>query len=206
MLSIKVALPYYNITLRYDRHNLRQDRCENRNTACRGESVLLETFFQALVINDSVLLLWEANDGGCDLTTGFISVAVRSDIGLWPSLTRIRGRTHWAQNTLEEWSGRRQELYRTTYNTHRRKTSTPQTGFEPKMTACERPQTQPDSTMPLRLEIKGITFTYKYCSFITFWKTHIQVLLTFQNVTAEGARNPYLSKFIQNKLDDRTTD
>lgn len=94
-----------------------------------------------------------------------------------------------------------QELYLATYNTHRRQTSMPQTGFEPKMTACQRPHTQPESMMPLQSEIQGITFTYKYFSFIVFWNTHIQVVLQFQNVTAEDARNPYISNFIQNKLD-----
>lgn len=57
------------------------------------------------------------------------------------------------------------------------------------MTARERPQTQPESTMPLQSEIKSITFTYNYCSVITFWKTYIQDM-PFQNVTAEDARNP----------------
>ena len=80
----------------------------------------------------------------------------------------------------------------------------PQAGFEPRKTACERPQTQPDCTMSLQSEIKGITFTYKYCSLITFWKTHVQILLPFQNVTAEDACNPYLPKFMRNKLEDGT--
>jgi hypothetical protein len=82
----------------------------------------------------------------------------------------------------------------------------PQAGFEPKMTVCEQPQTQPEPARSLPSESKGITFTYKYCSVITLRKiAHIQVLLLYQNVTAEGARNPYLSKILQNKLDDRTT-
>jgi hypothetical protein len=55
--AVKVALPYYSIKLEYDRSNLRQDHCENRNTACCGESVLLEAFILALDIIGSVLLL-----------------------------------------------------------------------------------------------------------------------------------------------------
>ena len=42
---------------------------------------------------------------------------------------------------LDEWSARRRDLYLTTHNTHNRQTSMPQVGFEPTISAGERPQT-----------------------------------------------------------------
>ena len=45
-----------------------QDHCDDRVTGCRGESVLRATFFQALCITGSVLLLLEANDEDSEST------------------------------------------------------------------------------------------------------------------------------------------
>ena len=42
---------------------------------------------------------------------------------------------------LDVWSVRRRDLYLTTHNTHNRQTSMPPVGFEPTISACERPQT-----------------------------------------------------------------
>ena len=42
---------------------------------------------------------------------------------------------------LDEWSARRRDLYLTTHNTHNRQTSMPPVGFEPTISAGERPQT-----------------------------------------------------------------
>ena len=42
---------------------------------------------------------------------------------------------------LDDWSARRRDLYLTTHNTHNRQTSMPPVGFEPKISAGERPQT-----------------------------------------------------------------
>jgi len=41
---------------------------------------------------------------------------------------------------LDEWSARRRDLYLTTHNTHNRQTSMPPVGFEPTISAGERPQ------------------------------------------------------------------
>jgi hypothetical protein len=46
------------------------------------------------------------------------------------------GRTH-----LDEWSIRRRDIYLTTHNTHNRQTSMPPLGFEPTISAGERPKT-----------------------------------------------------------------
>ena len=42
---------------------------------------------------------------------------------------------------LDEWSARRRDLYLTTHNTYNRQTSMQQVGFEPTISAAERPQT-----------------------------------------------------------------
>ena len=41
---------------------------------------------------------------------------------------------------LDEWSARRRDLYLTTHDTHNRQISMPSVGFEPKISAGERPQ------------------------------------------------------------------
>ena len=43
--------------------------------------------------------------------------------------------------SLDEWSARRIDLCLTTHNTHNRQTSMPSAGFEPTISAGERPQT-----------------------------------------------------------------
>jgi hypothetical protein len=42
---------------------------------------------------------------------------------------------------LDERSAHRRDLYLTTHNIHKRQTSMPLVGFEPTISACERPQT-----------------------------------------------------------------
>jgi len=42
---------------------------------------------------------------------------------------------------LDEWSARRRDLYLTTHNTYNRQTSMPPAGFEPTVSAGERPRT-----------------------------------------------------------------
>ena len=57
-------------------------------------------------------------------------------------------RTTVSRTPLDEWSAPRRELYLTTHNTHNRQTSKPPMGFEPTISADERPQT-------LRLRPRG---------------------------------------------------
>jgi hypothetical protein len=45
------------------------------------------------------------------------------------------------RTSLDKWSDRRRDLFLTTHNTHNRQTSMPPVGFEPKISAGERPQT-----------------------------------------------------------------
>jgi len=61
------------------------------------------------------------------------------------SFTRLldytQRRTTIGRTTLDEWSARRRDLYLTTHNTHNRNTSMSPVGFEPTISAGERPQT-----------------------------------------------------------------
>ena len=50
-------------------------------------------------------------------------------------------RTTVGRIPLDEWSARRRDLYLTTHNTHNRQTSMPPVGFDPTISAGERPQT-----------------------------------------------------------------
>ena len=55
-------------------------------------------------------------------------------------LNHTQRRITVGRNPLDEWSARRRDLYLTTHNTHNRKTSMPPVGFEPTISAGERPQ------------------------------------------------------------------
>ena len=61
------------------------------------------------------------------------------------SFLRFLDHTQWhttvGRTPLDEWSARRRDLYLTTHNTHNRQTSMSPVGFEPTISAGERPQT-----------------------------------------------------------------
>ena len=61
--------------------------------------------------------------------------------GLTRILDHTQRRITVDRTPLDERSARRRELYLTTQNTHNRKTSIPPVGFEPTVSAGERPQT-----------------------------------------------------------------
>jgi hypothetical protein len=56
-------------------------------------------------------------------------------------LDHIQRRTTFGSTPLDEWSARRRDLCLTTHNNRSRQTSMPSVGFEPKISAGERPQT-----------------------------------------------------------------
>ena len=56
-------------------------------------------------------------------------------------LDHTQRRTTFGRTPLDEWSARRRDLYLTTHNAHNRQTSMPPVGFEPTISAGERPQT-----------------------------------------------------------------
>ena len=56
-------------------------------------------------------------------------------------LDHTKPRITVGRTTLDEWSAHSRDLYLTTHNTHDRQTSMPPVGFEPTISAVERPQT-----------------------------------------------------------------
>ena len=56
-------------------------------------------------------------------------------------LDHTKRRITVGRTPLVEWSARRRDFYLTTHNTHNRQTSMPPVGFEPTISAGERPQT-----------------------------------------------------------------
>jgi len=56
-------------------------------------------------------------------------------------LDHTKQRTAVGGTPLDEWSARRTDTYLTTHNTHNKHTSMSPAGFEPKISAGERPQT-----------------------------------------------------------------
>ena len=56
-------------------------------------------------------------------------------------LDHTQRRTTVGRTPLDEWSSRRRDLYLTTHNNYNRQTSMPTVGFEPTISAGERPQT-----------------------------------------------------------------
>ena len=55
-------------------------------------------------------------------------------------LDHTQRRSTVRRTPLDEWSARRRDLYLTTHDTHNRQISMPPVGFEPKISAGERPQ------------------------------------------------------------------
>ena len=55
-------------------------------------------------------------------------------------LDHTQRRSTVGRTPLDEWSARRKDLYLTTHDTHNRQISMPPVGFEPKISAGERPQ------------------------------------------------------------------
>ena len=70
----------------------------------------------------------------CDPTRVMASLFLRF-------LDHTQRRSTVGRTPLDEWSARRRDLYLTTQNTHNRQTSMPPVGFEPTISAGERPQT-----------------------------------------------------------------
>ena len=59
----------------------------------------------------------------------------------WCFLDHTQRRTTVGRTPLDEWSARPRDLYLTTHNNHNRQTPMPLVGFEPTISAGERPQT-----------------------------------------------------------------
>ena len=106
-------------------------RCDDSSLPVSGASSKLEkhTNFTA--------------EGGVVVAVVFVVTAPRCAMAT--SFTTFLDRTQLRiavdRTPLDEWSARRRDLYLTTHNTHSRQTSMPPVGFEPTISAGERPQT-----------------------------------------------------------------
>ena len=108
-------------------------------------------------------------------------------------LDHTQRRTTVGRTTLEKWSARRRDLYLTTRNTHNRQTSTPPVGFEPTISAGERPQTYAldraaTGTGKVFLHIIG---KYNSCSSLKYW-TDIQPNITTEKLNSSTNLGEYL--------------
>jgi hypothetical protein len=97
-------------------------------------------------------------------------------------LDHTQRRTTVGRTTLNKWPARRRDLYLTTHNTHNRQTSLPPVGFEPTISAGERPL-GPAIWYTYQLQlgwnpvaVVQYTFTHKYSYQRTL--SHINVKLT----------------------------
>ena len=79
-------------------------------------------------------------------------------------LDHTQRRTTVGRTPLDEWSARRRDLYLTTHNTHNRQSFMPPVGFEPTISAGERPQ-----TYALDHAATGIGFMQFYSAIIKFF-------------------------------------
>ena len=101
-------------------------------------------------------------------------------------LDHIQRRTTVGRTPLDEWSARRRNLYLTTHNTHNRQTSMPPVGFEPTISAGERPQTYALDRVATEIGI------YEYYAFANvkykgIWKKNRE-----QQGISKRYDNPYL--------------
>ena len=76
-------------------------------------------------------------------------------------LDHTRRGTTVGRTPLDEWSARRRDLYLTTHDAHNRQISMPPVGFEPTISAGERPQAEPKNH-----SIKFNFIVLKLCQFL----------------------------------------
>jgi hypothetical protein len=83
-------------------------------------------------------------------------------------LDHTQRRTTFGRIRLDEWSARRRNLFLKTHNTHNRQTSMPPLGFEPTISAGDRPQTY-------ALD-RAVTGTSPYSMILPAKKSHNRVI------------------------------
>ena len=82
-------------------------------------------------------------------------------------LDHTQRRTTVCRTPLDEWSASHRDLYLTTHNTHNRQISMPPLGFEPTISAGERPQ-----TYALDRAATGTDIVILLCVRKVIWKLH----------------------------------
>jgi len=107
---------------------MKESKCKEHTAALHsvicGDELLAPPFASLLL----TFFLWR-----CDPTRVMVSSLLRF-------LDHTQWRTTVGRTPLDEWSARRRDLYLTTHDIHNRQTSMPLVGFEPTISAGERPQ------------------------------------------------------------------
>ena len=88
-------------------------------------------------------------------------------------LDHTQRRTTVGRTPLDERSARRRDLYLTAHNTHNRQTSMPPVGFEPTVSAVERPQ-----TYALDRTATGTSIIYIYINLCRFFDMNLFAMLS----------------------------
>jgi len=139
-------------------------------------------FEEFLKILSPFFLLWR-----CDPKRAMASSFLRF-------LDHTQRRTIVGRTLLDVWSARRRDLYLTAHNNHNRQTSMPSVGFEPTISAGERPQTyalERAATVTGLIIILIILYAYTATCFynhmiIFSLFTYIKTKGTFANVILWG--------------------
>jgi len=100
-------------------------------------------------------------------------------------------RTTVGRTLLDEWSARPRDLYLTTHNIHNRQTSMPQVGFEPTISAGERPQTYPVDHAATGNGMHIYIYIHARAHARTRYFVHCSYFIL--SVESRGIKTPYLS-------------
>jgi len=114
------------------------------------------------------IFLWR-----CDPTQAMASSFLRF-------LDHTQRRSTVGRTPLDEWSARRRDLYLTTHNTQNRQISMPPVGFEPSLSADERPQTH---ALDRAATGTVITHTHTHTHIHTHTHTYIYVYVCVYTYT-----------------------
>ena len=112
-------------------------------------------------------------------------------------LDHTQRRTTVGRTPLDEWSARRRDLYLTTHNTHNRQTSMPPVGYEPTISAGERPQTH---ALDRAATGTGNWYNYPPKWFFNFYGTYVILKLTDSRVIQAGGPRVGDPPFIEHTL------
>ena len=97
----------------------------------------------------------------------------------WGFLDHTQRRSTVGRTPPDEWSGRRRDLYLITHDTHNRQTSMPPVGFEPTISAGERPQTyaldRPATGTGVSSVIIAHSQEFLICNYSFWFYTHLSL-------------------------------
>ena len=109
----------------------------------------------------------------------YIYIYIYMEHPLLVFLDHTQRRSTVGRTPLDEWSARRRDLYLTTHDTHNRQMSIPPVGFEPKISAGERPCRSPAEILGSNLTGgMDICLLWVSCRLKwMFWRTELRYCL-----------------------------